>query len=67
MLGLEESAADASSKKIKKIASALIFCLDELGVWPGLKVLISLCVLCFWLCSIFNAFCMANIIDCAFV
>ncbi|XP_059442582.1 endoribonuclease Dicer homolog 2-like isoform X2 [Corylus avellana] len=37
MLGLEEAAADATSKKIKKIFSTLIFCLDELGVWLGLK------------------------------
>jgi hypothetical protein len=65
MLGLEDAAADATSKKLKKIFSTLIFCLDELGVWLGLKVLISLCLLCFLLCSIFNAF--LNITDCAFV
>ena len=47
MLGLGESAVDAASKKIKKIFSILKFCLDELGVWLGLKVLISVCLLCF--------------------
>jgi hypothetical protein len=45
MLGLGESAVDAASKKIKKKKfSNLKFCLDELGVWLGLKVLISICL-----------------------
>ncbi|XP_059435828.1 endoribonuclease Dicer homolog 2 isoform X1 [Corylus avellana] len=37
MLDLEESVADATSKKINKICSALVFCLNELGIWLGLK------------------------------
>ncbi|GLT72572.1 hypothetical protein SLA2020_444960 [Shorea laevis] len=37
MLGLEELAADTTRKRIKKIFSALKFCLDELGFWLGLK------------------------------
>ncbi|KAB1227316.1 hypothetical protein CJ030_MR1G000274 [Morella rubra] len=35
---LRKSGADCISKKISKIFSALIFCLDELGVWLSLKV-----------------------------
>ncbi|XP_022732896.1 endoribonuclease Dicer homolog 2-like isoform X2 [Durio zibethinus] len=36
-LGLEASAAESTRKKISKIHSALIHCLDELGVWLALK------------------------------
>ncbi|KAG6645299.1 endoribonuclease Dicer homolog 2-like isoform X1 [Carya illinoinensis] len=33
----KESVADSTSKKLSKVFSALVFCLDELGVWLGLK------------------------------
>ncbi|XWS68903.1 hypothetical protein CRYUN_Cryun04dG0133700 [Craigia yunnanensis] len=36
-LGLEASAAESIRKKISKIHSALLHCLDELGVWLALK------------------------------
>ncbi|XP_022776009.1 endoribonuclease Dicer homolog 2-like isoform X2 [Durio zibethinus] len=36
-LGLEASAAESTRKKISKTHSALIHCLDELGVWLALK------------------------------
>ncbi|XVF02332.1 hypothetical protein REPUB_Repub04eG0166500 [Reevesia pubescens] len=36
-LGLEASATESTKKKISKIHSTLIHCLDELGVWLALK------------------------------
>ncbi|XVF44119.1 hypothetical protein PTKIN_Ptkin02bG0094800 [Pterospermum kingtungense] len=36
-LGLEASAAESTRKKMSKIHSALIHCLEELGVWLALK------------------------------
>ena len=34
-----QSAAESAQKRIEKIFCALMFCLDELGVWLTLKVL----------------------------
>ncbi|XVE75158.1 hypothetical protein DITRI_Ditri12bG0072900 [Diplodiscus trichospermus] len=44
-LGLEESAAESTRKKISKIHSTLIHCLDELGVWLALKA--AECLSCY--------------------
>ncbi|XP_012466798.1 endoribonuclease Dicer homolog 2 isoform X2 [Gossypium raimondii] len=40
-LDLEASAAESTRRKISKIHSALIHCLDELGVWLALKIQIG--------------------------
>ncbi|XP_024024528.1 endoribonuclease Dicer homolog 2 isoform X2 [Morus notabilis] len=40
-LDLDKSAAESISKKLMKVYSALLFCLDELGVWLAMKAALS--------------------------
>lgn len=41
-LDLSPSTTESISQKMIKVFTALTFCLDELGVWLALKVLISI-------------------------
>lgn len=57
----KESAADATSKKLAKVFSAFIFCLDELGIWLGLKVIAGQSMFVFGLTLLDNGNVLKNI------
>lgn len=40
-LDLSESNAESIKKKLTKIYNTILFCLEELGIWMAMKVLIQ--------------------------
>ena len=47
---LEDSASESASKKLSKLFSTFLYCLNELGVWLAFKVFIftsSGCLVCY--------------------
>lgn len=42
-LDLDESSTESIRKKLSKVFAALLFCLNELGVWLAMKVFLNSC------------------------